>query len=1167
MMPGDAKQHCAVRKYQVPVGRNFPFDALLDAMWRLYSTGSGIGLLQESEISKINVLLKRTLVFVPCLFFLFFDCASAQLQPVTAPAVGTFYFVQRTNTAPFPFDPFFGAFPVYEVRPGVYLVDDLQMDYIATGAQQMAGGGMMMSSSIGPPGVGGGCTNCVVTNLCLGPTNFSVQYQLSTANPPPYSSNDLWLEMVIATNNVATLIIHTPDSNAWYDIFGTTNLSPYVPPLNQTNWIWLQRAFGVPTSFLWTNYIPCEAWFQLGTMWDADGDGLTSAYEMFASGTNPNIRDTDSDGVGDGSEILIGRNPLVAELPGLNIHITNGLSGTVTRPLVQIQGFGETQLKEITYTVLTNGVVSESGNGLVQRQYYDIAADRFTTNWFQVYDVELVPGTNLVILQFSDYSNALAAVELEYHLDYSAATNAPTILSHWPTNGAAISGTNFTLRGYVDDPTASIHATIAAPDDTITEIDADMERDGLFWVDDLPLTNGNSVITLTATNAAGVGRSQSFTVTKSAVQLTINPVSDGDISQRFATVSGTIDTTGYTVWVNGVKASNTTSTAWTAQNVPVTRGGTATFLAVAIPNSDNSGNGTAGTSLPGGPDNVQSGNPSSASGGCSTSADKEQPSRIRVSSAYFKYETETLWDPCDPFSGVPGLTTSRVSQWEQGVGGINQTHEDGVSIDCEESTSDSETEWQQPNDKPRYRERINGGTWSQWYSEKPVDAEWDFATPPTTPWEYCDATQYTNTYAPPDLLERRKRQAKTRIKLLTGGRARIKRQNIFAISASAMNADNGDGETTWISADRISVAGKQLGTDGKTYLALADGADPELTPKVSGSAPHYHFTVGQTKHTYSVTANGLPLQADKVVNGASYCVGQKVIFNTQFTPALSATPSFTRWKIPTKFVNKAYQRCQVGGAGCIPYGATTYIADPALLTAAPTPVWWVNDGIKKVSVSQNLTFPNGQSLAVFTAGKVEAYRPEFVGIDRIYLPNGGAGCRINTNLSPFEIELKDDTDKYGFFANVKSKASGKIAVTQLLQGGFYYDNFFGAQTLGTEGGLWLDNSDPYQNGYEQPHPGNNSTVPYTFGDGPSLQCKKSYAQIIFQFRSYLKFKPSGADSIYITLSKFSWSLDSRASTGAGGWSILTNNFVEATFTDSDEFPDYEKTFHNTGGDD
>jgi hypothetical protein len=248
-----------------------------------------------------------------------------------APSAGTFFLLSVNPSSPFPFDPYGGALNVYSYD-GVFFVDDSQVGDLSL--QPNGFGGGMMMNSLGPPGPGGGGTNSgAFTNICSGPTNFTVTYQLSTTNRPPYGTNDLWLEMTVATNNVATLIIHTPNTNAFYDVFGTTNLSPNVLPLNQTNWMWLQRASGAATNFLWTNIIPCAVWFQLGTMLDEDGDGLTTAHEKLVTRTNPNMGDTDRDGLGDRDELLQSRNPLVGDNTSPIIHVvspTNSLTAQKT---------------------------------------------------------------------------------------------------------------------------------------------------------------------------------------------------------------------------------------------------------------------------------------------------------------------------------------------------------------------------------------------------------------------------------------------------------------------------------------------------------------------------------------------------------------------------------------------------------------------------------------------------------------------------------------------------------------------------------------------------------------------------------------------------------------------------------------------------------------------
>lgn len=225
-----------------------------------------------------------------------------ELQPVIAPpGPGTFYFVQHKNIPPFPFDPFFGQLPVYEVLPGIYMVDDSQVDY--SGLQS---GGEMSTMSDGGPVPCNPCAEPDTNTIpCITITNFSLAYQSFTS---------LWLKVTVDTNYVGNLVVYTSDTNATYDLFGTTNMAPLaLPALSQTNWAFLMRTTTRPTNFLWTSISTCQTYFQLGTMLDDDLDGLTTAYEVLVSHTKSGAGDgwdTDGDGIPDGWEVTNGLNPL-----------------------------------------------------------------------------------------------------------------------------------------------------------------------------------------------------------------------------------------------------------------------------------------------------------------------------------------------------------------------------------------------------------------------------------------------------------------------------------------------------------------------------------------------------------------------------------------------------------------------------------------------------------------------------------------------------------------------------------------------------------------------------------------------------------------------------------------------------------------------------------------
>lgn len=180
-------------------------------------------------------------------------------------------------------------------------------------------------------------------------------------------------------------------------------------------------------------------------------------------------------------------------------------------------------------------------------------------------------------------------------MDYSTRTNAPAVTLFWPQNGTMICNSNYTWRGWVDDPTATVVAQTVDTNGYTNTFNGTVERDGNFWVENLPLTSGTNWLTLTVTDSATNVATTNITVSPSAVAITINQPSDPSVFWTPPiTVTGTIsDSSDYTLWVNGVQAS-ISSGNWTATNVPLAIGGTALIEARAIPNTDNGGNGAGG---------------------------------------------------------------------------------------------------------------------------------------------------------------------------------------------------------------------------------------------------------------------------------------------------------------------------------------------------------------------------------------------------------------------------------------------------------------------------------------------------------------------------------------------------------------------------------------------
>ena len=101
----------------------------------------------------------------------------------------------------------------------------------------------------------------------------------------------------------------------------------------------------------------------------------------------------------------------------------------------------------------------------------------------------------------------MTVTNISYILDYSAKTNAPVMTLYWPTTNTLICNKTFTWRGHVDDFTAKVTAQFADASGNTNFIRGIVERDGNFWIENLPAPTGTNRFTLTAVDAAGPIRS------------------------------------------------------------------------------------------------------------------------------------------------------------------------------------------------------------------------------------------------------------------------------------------------------------------------------------------------------------------------------------------------------------------------------------------------------------------------------------------------------------------------------------------------------------------------------------------------------------------------------------------------------------------------------------
>ena len=259
------------------------------------------------------------------------------------------------------------------------------------------------------------------------------------------------------------------------------------------------------------------------------------------------------------------------------IFVTNPTTSTVTRPIVQFEGFSPERLSRLRYNLINDAGSVTNQPGYVTRQWTDANTFEFTTNWFKCLDIELTNGVNTLVLFATDMAGNISSNSFTYTLDYSLVTNPPAMSLHWPQDGAEISGSSFTCRGRVDDPTATLSALVVNGTNSFSDLIL-VERDGKFWAENLPLLVGTNMVTLTATNAAGLGSVTNITVVRSDLVLTMDSLAgDPALWNASVTVHGSVSDSTYAVWVNGVKATVDPDGRWTATNVPVNDGGTASF--------------------------------------------------------------------------------------------------------------------------------------------------------------------------------------------------------------------------------------------------------------------------------------------------------------------------------------------------------------------------------------------------------------------------------------------------------------------------------------------------------------------------------------------------------------------------------------------------------------
>ena len=95
-----------------------------------------------------------------------------------------------------------------------------------------------------------------------------------------------------------------------YDVFANSMLSFGTSSIP---WAWMGQGYHGNTYML-TNLPGTAVFLVLGTPQDSDTNGLTDAYELLVSHTNPYLDDQNGSGLSNGWQVLLGLNPLVNQV-------------------------------------------------------------------------------------------------------------------------------------------------------------------------------------------------------------------------------------------------------------------------------------------------------------------------------------------------------------------------------------------------------------------------------------------------------------------------------------------------------------------------------------------------------------------------------------------------------------------------------------------------------------------------------------------------------------------------------------------------------------------------------------------------------------------------------------------------------------------------------------
>jgi hypothetical protein len=267
-----------------------------------------------------------------------------------------------------------------------------------------------------------------------------------------------------------------------------------------------------------------------------------------------------------------------------------------------------------------------------------------------------------------------------------------------------------------------------------------------------------------------------------------------------------------------------------------------------------------------------------------------------------------------------------------------------------------------------------------------------------------------------------------------------------------------------------------------------------------------------------------------------FCVGQQVTFKLVGLPGVVDMKG--GWSLPQKYVNRSRQQGELIGDAWVTYGSVNYDIDSNLLRdRVQTSCWFVKGG-GHVSVGMNLKFENGQTASVAANGDISIYRPS--ANPGVYHGPFGAGIMENyfglvNNAMSLDV-------------TINSKYPGSFGLTQLVK--FYA--FPGSPGRTTYGDFWADGGEYYDGPKDKDRQ-------CSIFDAPGVPLGVPlYASYDGHWKVYVRFTPSGCNSIPVTLTRIDWNwiADAVQPSITAPWGVWTDHADNSTNLVDDSFPEW-----------